>query len=377
MTSPQTQQAGIAALEQIAAIQARPRITVLIPAHNEAANIAATIASLRNQSLPPDSITVVCDNCDDDTEQIARSMSVNVLVTAGNTGKKAGALNQALRYVLPGLPQDDLILMMDADSQLCPTWIASALKTLTADDKIGGVCGTYFGVNEKGILRQLQRNEFVRASRIVPRRAALWVLSGTGTMFRVQALRQIAQQRGITLPGQRGEFYNSRSITEDYEITLSLKTLGWKCIAPPGCTATTEIMPTWKALFRQRLRWQSGTLTALRNFGVTRVTWTNWVRETFFYLRYFAQMTCWVIIGTELAAHPSIHMPVWVAGMLAAIYAERIITVRGAGPLGIMLAMLLIPEWIYGMFDGLYLMRALFHEFSSGDLSWGHVEVNS
>ena len=34
------------------------------------------------------------------------------------------------------------------------------------------------------MLLQLQRNEFVRASRMIGRRSDLWVLSGTGTMFR-------------------------------------------------------------------------------------------------------------------------------------------------------------------------------------------------
>ena len=132
------------------------------------------------------------------------------------------------------LDGNDLVLLMDADSQLSAGWIASAVRALQSDRKLGGVCGTYLGVKEKGILRQLQRNEFVRASRLVPRRGSLWVLSGTGTMFRARVLREVGRERGSALPGTRGEFYHSRSITEDYEITLAAKTLGWKCIAPPG-----------------------------------------------------------------------------------------------------------------------------------------------
>ena len=42
-------------------------VTVLIPAHNEAACIADTIASLRSQSHQPERIIVVADNCTDDT----------------------------------------------------------------------------------------------------------------------------------------------------------------------------------------------------------------------------------------------------------------------------------------------------------------------
>jgi cellulose synthase/poly-beta-1,6-N-acetylglucosamine synthase-like glycosyltransferase len=263
--------------------------------------------------------------------------------------------------------------MMDADSQLSSDWIESAVHSLGADRKLGGVCGTYLGINEKGMLQQLQRNEFVRASRLVPRRAALWVLSGTGTMFPVRVLREVGLERGSRIPGTFGEYYSSQSITEDYEITLAVKTLGWKCIAPPGCTAATEIMPTWRSLYRQRLRWQSGTLTSLRNYGLTEVTWTNWAKQVFFYLRYLAQLACAVVIGGSLYRHPGLYMPLWVAAMLAAIYAERIITVRKAGMKGILLAALLFPEWIYGMFDGLYLMRALLTQITGRDVAWGHL----
>jgi cellulose synthase/poly-beta-1,6-N-acetylglucosamine synthase-like glycosyltransferase len=349
---------------------------VVIPAHNEAASIAATLLSLRRQTRPPDEVLVVCDNCTDDTGGIAAGCGARVFVTARNSARKAGALNQALRQVLPALDGNDLVLLMDADSQLSTEWIERAIAALHAESRLGGVCGTYLGAEGKGVLGQLQRNEFVRASRLVPRRAGLWVLSGTGTMFRARVLREVARERGRRLPGLPGEYYHSASITEDYEITLAVKTLGWRCVAAEGCTASTEIMPTWRALFRQRLRWQSGTLTALRDYGLTRVTAGDWARQVFFYLRYFSQMACLGIIAFSTARHPGLSMPAWAAVMLSVIYLERVITVREAGLKGIFLAGLLIPEWCYGMFDGLYLIRALVNEFTKQDLAWGHLAVS-
>ncbi len=263
--------------------------------------------------------------------------------------------------------------MMDADSQLGSDWIRCATDALKRDRRIGGVCGTYLGEAGPGLLHQLQRNEFVRASRLVRRRADLWVLSGTGTLFRVPVLREVARERGRSLPGTPGEYYNSASITEDYEITLALKTLGHRCLCPAGCTATTELMPTWRHLFRQRLRWQSGTLTALRAYGITQATRRNWVRQAFFYGRYCSQIACWVILSCSLIAHPGLSMPSWVLGMLLVIYLERVITVRKAGLKGMILSLLLIPEWCYGMFDGLYLFQALRYEIKHRDISWGHV----
>ena len=72
------------------------RLTALVPAHDEALTIAATLESLRGQSRPPDRIVVVADNCTDDTAEIARQHGAEVFTTVNNTHKKAGALNQAL-----------------------------------------------------------------------------------------------------------------------------------------------------------------------------------------------------------------------------------------------------------------------------------------
>jgi len=351
------------------------RVFVIIPAHNEAAGIGGTLRSMAAQTLPPDQLIVVCDNCEDDTAGVSwRAGADHVLATVGNTARKSGALNQALDRLLPAMQADDFVLVMDADSRLSPRWIESAVAALRYSRRIGGVCGTYLGERGSGLIGQLQRNEFVRASRLVPRRGSLWVLSGTGSMFRASVLREIARQRGRQLPGTPGEYYDSTSITEDYEITIALKTLGLRCLAPPGCLAETELMPNWRMLFRQRLRWQSGTLTTLRTYGITSATWTNWARQAFFYGRYAAQVACWVILIASLAARPGIHMPRWVLAMLCLIYTERLITVRKAGPTGVLLALLLFPEWIYGMFDGLYLVAALHREISGQTVSWHHVE---
>jgi Glycosyl transferase family 2 len=50
----------------------RPQVTVLIPAHNEEASVAATIACVLAQDWGPDRVLVICDNCTDDTEAVAR-----------------------------------------------------------------------------------------------------------------------------------------------------------------------------------------------------------------------------------------------------------------------------------------------------------------
>ena len=95
----------------------RLRLTVLVPAHDEALTIGATLESLWGQTRPPDRVVVVADNCTDDTADIAREHGAEVFTTVGNTEKKAGALNQALsRDVRRHRRRATSSMVMDADS---------------------------------------------------------------------------------------------------------------------------------------------------------------------------------------------------------------------------------------------------------------------
>ena len=210
------QRAGLAAL--VTAKQ--PHMTAVIPAHNEAATISETIRSLQQQSRYPDRIIVVCDNCTDNTADLATLAGAEVFFTSGNTAKKAGALNQVLTTLLPFLPDDDQVLVMDADSRLNRRWLELAALMLARNLYSGAVCGVFLGEPGAGLVGQLQRNEYIRYARQISRRGQVPVLSGTGTLLRASSLRRVAAERGQRLPGIPGEYYNSQSITEDDEITL-------------------------------------------------------------------------------------------------------------------------------------------------------------
>src|SRR4029450_12238973 len=92
------------------------RIVVLIPAHNEEAQLGVALEAVLRQSRPGDRIIVVSDNSTDRTVQIARRRAhrgVEVVETVNNTYRKAGALNQVLAWLLPSLTWNDAILARD------------------------------------------------------------------------------------------------------------------------------------------------------------------------------------------------------------------------------------------------------------------------
>ena len=43
-------------------------------------------------------------------------------------------------------------------------------------------------------------------------------------------------------------------------------------VSPMQCRVITEVMPTWRALWRQRMRWQRGALENIGAYGLTRAT---------------------------------------------------------------------------------------------------------
>lgn len=358
------------------AVTERARVLVVVPAHDEAGQLPATIASLRGQTQSPDEIVVISDNSTDNTVAVARSLGVTVMETAGNKARKAGAINQALARILAGAGPDFYVLVMDADTELSRSWIRTAAREL-ADDPRAAVAGTYLGRPERGLIAQLQLNEFIRASRLQYRKhhTSIWCLSGTGTMARASMLRHIADSRGYDLPGRRGDVYDSRSTTEDFELTLAARTLGYRCVIPKGCESRTEIMPTVKAWFKQRLRWQFGTLESLLGYGFNRVTWgwKGWARQGLFHLRFLAQFALWFALADALATSGA-SFPPYILACLVVVYAERLISVWAAGWRGRLLAMLILPEWIYGVSEGTYLVAAIWKVALRSPLNdWGHI----
>src|SRR5205823_5557778 len=83
---------------------------------------------------------------------------------------------------------------------------------------------------------------------------------GTASLFRVGVLREVAAARGARLPGVPSAIYDTAALTEDNEITLAIKTLGHLVRSPKECTVETEVMPSWRDLGKQRLRWQRGVI---------------------------------------------------------------------------------------------------------------------
>ena len=349
-------------------------ITVLIPAHNEAACIAATIASLRDQSRPPERIIVVADNCSDATVPIARAAGVEVVETVGNTKKKAGALNQVLSVVLDGQGENDTVMIMDADTTLDQGFLDAAVRRLTDDRALMAVGGLFYGEEGSGLIGQFQRNEYTRYARdISRRRGRVFVLTGTASIFRPRALRTVAAERGRSIPGVPGDVYDTLVLTEDNELTLALKSLGGLMASPTQCTVVTEVMQTWRALWAQRLRWQRGAVENLGDYGLRPAVMRYWAQQLGIGYGVIAIVGYLLLIAVMvLALDEWVWFPFWVAvGWLFVL--ERVVTVWRGGWRARLLALTLVPELVYSLVLNAVFVKGILDIAVRRQASWKHV----
>jgi cellulose synthase/poly-beta-1,6-N-acetylglucosamine synthase-like glycosyltransferase len=350
------------------------RLTVLIPAYNEAFTIEATLDSLRGQTRRPDRVLVVADNCTDETVSIARAQGADVFETVGNTLKKAGALNQALAVLLPGCDRRDVVMVMDADSIIVPEFLATALGRLAADPDLIAVGGVFYGEPGAGLVGQLQRNEFTRYQRYISRRhGKVFVLTGTASLIRAYALAAVADARGSLIPGTPGAVYDTLAMTEDNEMTLALKTLGAKLVSPMQCRVITEVMPDWRALWRQRMRWQRGALENIGAYGLTRATAVYWGQQIGIgYGTVALNAYLFLMLITLLAADGVDVLWFWVAvGCIFVV--ERVVTVWDVGWRGRALALPLVIELGYDLILQAVFVRSLFDIATGRASGWNTV----
>ncbi len=369
-------------MAETAGVYAGPvTVSVLIPAHNEEASLPATLASLQAQSLRPARVIVVADNCTDRTVEIARAAGVEVFESVGNTDKKAGALNQALAVLLDTddpfavpLGDNDVVMVMDADTVLNDGFLEAAAARFTGDRALMAVGGLFYGEEGEGLLGQFQRNEYHRYAREVSRRRGRpFVLTGTASLFRPRALRTVAASRGHSIPGRHGDVYDTTALTEDNELTIALKSLGGLMVSPAQCSVVTEVMPSWRTLWAQRLRWQRGALENLGAYGVLPQTFRYWAQQLGIGYGVVALVGYALLIGiTVLALDHWVWFPFWM-GIGAVFTAERVVTVWKGGWRARLLAVTLLPELLYAAFLNVVFVKGVLDISLGRQASWKHV----
>jgi len=241
-------------------------VTVLLPAHNEQEQIAATIESLLAQTSPPERIVVIVNNTTDATAEVAARYPVHVEVLMDCPGRKAQAMNHGWSLGVA----TDYVLTMDSDTILATDAIEAMVASLDGDHGLGAVTVRYWALppQKPSLVARLQRLEYARFDDIRGIRGwKVQVASGAAAMYRTEALNALMASEHA-----HGSPWDETSLIEDYALTLDLKALGYRVAAAPGAHALTDTPTTLADLWTQRLRWGRGGVDEVRRRGWTPAT---------------------------------------------------------------------------------------------------------
>jgi cellulose synthase/poly-beta-1,6-N-acetylglucosamine synthase-like glycosyltransferase len=190
-------------------------------------------------------------------------------------------------------------------------------------------------------------------------------------------LRKVVEaRRSGRLPdlGKAQSVYDVSSLTEDNELTISVKSLGYRVVSPKDCTVKTAMMPSFKSLFKQRIRWQRGALENLISHGINVHTAPYALRQVltylgvFFFPFYFYTLSVALISGSKI----DFLSPFWVTVALVYLF-EQTFSVRKAGWKGILVSLIVIPEMLLDAFlDVVYVVSFAGALFAT-DEQWGRM----
>ncbi len=347
-------------------------VVVLIPAHNEEAWITRTIGSLHEQTYPVKRILVMADNCTDRTVELARAAGAEVVETVDNVHRKAGAMNQGFAMLMPALKDTDVVMGMDADGVVKSDAIQIALEIFDARPDLGGVSGSVRTRKPTGWLETAQVLEYERGRRIMSRaKGRIHVLSGAAAFVKVGVLRHVAESRGSTLPGTKGEVMMAENIVEDYELTLAVQRLGYKVTSTKRCQMFSDLMPSIRELEAQRMRWYRGTIETLGLYGIREwhtfrtagAILFNLFTSSVMALAYIMLAIGWLAVGAEPDYRFFLLTPLFLAEYV--IVAHK---VPGKWPK--LVAYTFIPMWVYGHLLFLVYWRAMWHAVRKTDFAW-------
>ncbi|MBS3051466.1 MAG: glycosyltransferase family 2 protein [Candidatus Aenigmarchaeota archaeon] len=232
-----------------------PRLSVIIPAHNEEKYISKTIESVRKSDYRNKmEIIVVNDGSTDKTAEIVSALSRTQkkirLFSMKHSGKSA-ALNFGIKKA-----KYDIVAFVDADSTLERKSLMKLVEPL-ADRNISISSGIIRARHTRNPLSWFQDIDYISSSgwRYACDKINATYISPGFAAFRKQDLMKVGG-------------FASDTLTEDLDTTLMMRRSGYGA-AMTRALMFTSVPSTLRSLVRQRIRWGRGSIqTAKKHSGL-------------------------------------------------------------------------------------------------------------
>jgi biofilm PGA synthesis N-glycosyltransferase PgaC len=254
-------------------LDVHPRVSILVPCHNEELVIRDTIDHLASNNYPNYDIIAIDDGSSDRTGELLKELAgqyerLRVVSLTRNYGKakalRAGALAS----------QSEFLMCIDADALLDRNALFWMMQHFLAGPRVGAVTGNPRVLNRNGLLPRIQIGEFSAIVGMIKRTqrslGRLFTVSGVNACYRKAAVHQVG-------------YWSSETVTEDVDISWRLQLRHWDIRYEPKALTWILVPETLRALWRQRLRWAKGGFEAATRyagnmrFWVSRRMWTVFI----------------------------------------------------------------------------------------------------
>jgi cellulose synthase/poly-beta-1,6-N-acetylglucosamine synthase-like glycosyltransferase len=233
----------------------KSRCLVLIPAHNEAGTIGATVAALQDRlaECSRAQLWVIADRCTDNTAREAEAAGARVAERNDGGLGKGAVLAWWLAQTSSEWQPSDCLVILDADSRLTPGGLnalqlaldsgavaAQAFVAPSAETKAGRLAGW-----SEVLMQHIDDEARLRCGWNVP-------LRGTGMAFRAEVLAELAPRL--------------HTLAEDLELDVLLAARHAKVLFVPQAKVYDPKPQQIAGASRQRARWLQGQLQVARDY---------------------------------------------------------------------------------------------------------------
>ena len=244
----------------------RPRLAVLMPAHNEASVIRQALGSVFPQLNPGDRLLVVADNCSDDTAIVAAAAGAEVVERHDPQRRGKGyALEFGVRHF--ELSPPDTVIIVDADCELSPQCLDHLARVCVHTGRPVQALYLMRAAPGAGLTTRIAEFAWVVKNHARPlgyhRLGMPCQLMGTGMAFPWNQIRAAPLASG--------------HIVEDMQLGLHLAGEGWPPVFCASALVTSAFPIGAEALTAQRTRWEHGHLGLIASHA-PRLLWRSLMR---------------------------------------------------------------------------------------------------
>lgn len=231
-------------------INFHPKISIIVPAYNEAVTIKSCIQSLLDLDYPDYEIIVVDDGSTDKTLEEAKKFEVSgVKVVHQENHGKSNALNNGILS-----SEGEIVVTVDADTKLHRESLKKIASRFVANKRLGAVAGNVKVDPSPGLLNTLQAAEYTIEINLVRKAQSMLgcVMIVPGPIAALK--KEVVEHVG---------FFSDDTFAEDFDITMKILKAGYKVEYEDGAIAYTDAPKNLEDLMKQRRRWYRGMIQVL------------------------------------------------------------------------------------------------------------------